>query len=81
MKLIKNDISLLEIDRSVYSSITEMIDPDRQLELVPESVKLLLTTFKIRYYSCLLGAKPNSMFRSGSVISKIRSTIKPSVQL
>ena len=29
-------------DRSVYPSITEMIDPDRQLELVPESVKLLL---------------------------------------
>ena len=42
VKLIKNDISLLEIDRSVYPSITEMIDPDRQLELVPESVKLLL---------------------------------------
>ena len=34
-KLIKNDISLLEIDRSVYPSITEMIDPDRHLELVP----------------------------------------------
>ena len=42
VKLIKNDISLLEIDRSVYSSITEMIDPDRQPELVPESAKLLL---------------------------------------
>ena len=42
VKLIKNDISLLEIDRSVYPSITEMIEPDRQLELVPESVKLLL---------------------------------------
>ena len=41
-KLIKNDISLLEIDRSVYPSITQMISPDRQLELVPESVKLLL---------------------------------------
>ena len=41
-KFIKNDISLLEIDRSVYSSITEMINPDRQLELVHESVKLLL---------------------------------------
>ena len=26
VKLIKNDISLLEIDRSVYPSITEMID-------------------------------------------------------
>ena len=42
VKLIKNDISLLEIDRSVYPSITEMIEPDRQLELVPESGKLLL---------------------------------------
>ena len=42
VKLIKNDISLLEIDRSVYSSITEMIDPERQLELVPECVKLLM---------------------------------------
>ena len=42
VKLIKNDISLLEIDRSVYPFITEMIEPDRQLELVPESVKLLL---------------------------------------
>ena len=42
VKLIKNDISLLEIERSAYPSITEMIDPDRQLELVPESVKLLL---------------------------------------
>ena len=41
-KFIKNDISLLEIDRSVYSSTTEMINPDRQLELVPGSVKLLL---------------------------------------
>ena len=40
MKLIKNDISLLEIDRSVYQ-ITEMIYPDRY-QLVPESVKLLL---------------------------------------
>ena len=38
VKLIKNDISLLEIDRLVYPSITEMIDPDRQLELVPDSV-------------------------------------------
>ena len=36
--LIKNDISLLEM----IEFITEMIDPDRQLELVPESVKLLL---------------------------------------
>ena len=42
VKLIKNNISLLQIDRSVYPSITEMIDPDRQLELVSESVKLLL---------------------------------------
>ena len=42
VKLIKSVISLLEIDRSVYSSITEMINPDRQLELVHESVKLLL---------------------------------------
>ena len=42
VKLIKNDSSLLEIDKSVYPSITEMIDPDRQLELVSESVKLLL---------------------------------------
>ena len=42
VKLIKNEILLLEIDRSVYPSITEMIDPDRQLELVPESVTLLL---------------------------------------
>ena len=41
VKLIKK-ISILEIDRSVYSSITEMIVPDRQLELVPESMKLLL---------------------------------------
>ena len=32
LKLIKNDISLLEIDISVCPSITEMIDPDRQLE-------------------------------------------------
>ena len=40
--MIKNDISLLQIDRSVYPSISEMIDPDRQLEVVPESVKLLL---------------------------------------
>ena len=45
MKLIKNVISLLEIDRSVYSSITEMIHLDRQLELVPESLKLLLRAF------------------------------------
>ena len=44
-KLIKNVISLLEIDRSVYSSITEMIHLDRQLELVPESLKLLLRVF------------------------------------
>ena len=29
VKLIKNDMSLLEIDRSVYPSITEMIDLDR----------------------------------------------------
>ena len=42
VKLIKNNISLLEIDRLVYSSITEMIDPHRQLELVPENVKPLL---------------------------------------
>ena len=42
VKLTKNDISLLEIDRLVYHSITEMIDRERQLELVPESVKLLL---------------------------------------
>ena len=42
VKLIKNDIWLLEIDRSVHLSITEMIDADRQLESVPESVKLLL---------------------------------------
>ena len=40
VKLIKKDISLLEINRSVYPSMTEMIDPDRQPELVPESVKL-----------------------------------------
>ena len=38
VKLIKNDILLLEIDRSIYSFITEMIDPGRQLVLVPESV-------------------------------------------
>ena len=42
VKVIKKDISLLEISRSVYPSMTEMIDPDRQSELVPESVKLLL---------------------------------------
>ena len=42
MNFIKSDISLPEIDRSVYPSITKMINPDRQLELVPESVKLLL---------------------------------------
>ena len=42
VKLIKNGISLLEVDGSVYHSIAEMTDPDRQLELVPESVKLLL---------------------------------------
>ena len=42
VKLIENDISLLEIDRSVYLSITGMFHPDRQLELVPESEKLLL---------------------------------------
>ena len=42
VKLIKNGISLLEIDGSVYHSITKMTDPDRQLGLVPESVKLLL---------------------------------------
>ena len=30
------------IDQFTLPSITEMIDPDRQLELVPESVKLLL---------------------------------------
>ena len=45
-KFIKNDISLLEIDRSVYPSITEMINPDRQLELVPGSVKLLRSLLK-----------------------------------
>ena len=34
VKLIKkNDISFLEIHRSVYPSITKMIDLDRQLEL------------------------------------------------
>ena len=38
-KLIKNDISLLKIDRSVYTSVTEIIDTDRQLELLPESGK------------------------------------------
>ena len=42
VKLIENYISLLEIDRSVYLSITEMFHPDRQLELVPKSEKLLL---------------------------------------
>ena len=42
VKLIENDISLLEIDKSVYLSITEMFHPDRQLELVPKSEKLLL---------------------------------------
>ena len=46
MKLIKNDTSLVEIDRLVYRSITEMIDLDRQLELVPTFAE---TTFKIRY--------------------------------
>ena len=30
VKLIKNDISFLETDRSVYPSVTEMIDSDRQ---------------------------------------------------
>ena len=43
LNLIKIDISRPEIDRSIYPSITKMINPDRQLELVPESVKLLLT--------------------------------------
>ena len=69
VKLIKNDVSLLGIDRSVYPFITEMIDPDRQLELVIVET----TTFKIRYSSCLLGTKPNLMFktkvRSGSITS------------
>ena len=46
VKLIKNDTSLVEIDRLVYRSITEMIDLDRQLELVPTFAE---TTFKIRY--------------------------------
>ena len=77
VKLIKNDISLLEIDRSVYHSITEMIDRERQLELVPESVKLLLRPL----LRTLFGTKPNSMFktkvRRGSITSKIRSTIRP----
>ena len=41
-KLIKNDISLLKIDRSVYTTVTEIIDTDRQLELLPESGKILL---------------------------------------
>ena len=55
VKLIKNDISLLEIDRSVYPSITEMIDPDRQSELVPESVKplsrpLLKSDIKVAFW-------------------------------
>ena len=80
VNLIKNDVSLLGIYRSVYPSITEMIDPDRQLELV-----IVETTFKIRYSSCLLGTKPNSMFktkvRSGSISSTIRSTIRPSIQV
>ena len=79
-KFIKHDISLLEIDRSVYSSITEMIDPDRQLELVPESVKLLL---RLLLKSDI--TKLNLMFKtkvkSGSITSKNCSTIRPSIRL
>ena len=80
VKLVNNNFSFLGIYRSVYHSVTVMIDPDRQLELV-----IVETTFKIRYSSCLLGTKPNSMFktkvRSGSISSTIRSTIRPSIQV
>ena len=68
VKLVNNNFSFLGIYRSVYHSVTVMIDPDRQLEFV-----IVETTFKIKYSSCLLGKKPDSMFktkvRSGSITS------------
>ena len=79
VKLVNNNVLLLGIYRSVYHSVTVMIDPDRQLEFV-----IVETTFKIKYSSCLLGKKTDSMFktkvRSGSITSMIRSTIRPPIR-
>ena len=80
VKLIENDISHLEIDRSVYVSITEMFHPDRQLELVPESEKLLLRPLlksDIKVANSMFKAK----IRTDSITSKIRSTIRLSIRL
>ena len=79
VKLVNNNVSLLGIYRSVYHSVTMVIDPDRQLELA-----IVETTFKSKYSSCLLGKKPDSTFktkvRSGSITSMIRSTIRPPIR-
>ena len=42
VKLIQNDIAVLNMDYSVYPSFNGMIDLDRQLSLIPESLKLFL---------------------------------------
>ena len=79
MKLIKNVISLLEIDRSVYCSITEMIHLDRQLELVPESLKLLLRAFLKSDIKVVFWGKNLircSRLRTGVVSLPLRLTLK-----
>ena len=42
VKLIMNDISLANLYKSSYPSIYDLTTPEKQLELVPESLKLLL---------------------------------------
>ena len=42
VKLIQNDIALVNMNSSLYPSINAMTDLDGQLKLIPESLKLFL---------------------------------------
>ena len=42
VKLIQNDIALVNINSSLYPSINAMTDHNGQLKLIPESLKLFL---------------------------------------
>ena len=42
LKFIQNDIALANLDSDFYPSVNSMVDLDQHLELIPESLKLLL---------------------------------------
>ena len=58
VKLIINDIALVNINSSLYPSINAMTDHNGQLKLIPESLKTILkTSSKTRQTCCFLTSK------------------------